>query len=45
MYIYIYIYIYIYVDIQEKKTDFYIFCPKASSVNLNFFTCYISLLY
>ena len=31
--------------IQEKNIHFNIFRPKASSVKLNFFTRYISLLY
>ena len=41
-YIYM-VHIYIY-SIQEENIDFNIFCPKASSVELKFLTCYISLL-
>ena len=46
-YTYIYIYIYIYISYKvfnRKNIDFNLFRPKASSVILNFFTCYISLL-
>ena len=44
-YLYIYIYIYIYRYSRKKSIDFNMFCPRASSVKLNFFICFISLLY
>ena len=40
----VHIYIYIYTVFKRKNIDFNIFCSKASSVELKFFTCYISLL-
>ena len=47
IYIYI-IYIYIiyiwYMVFKKKNIDFNIFFPKASSVKLNFLTCYIYIL-
>ena len=35
---------YIYTVFKRKNIGFNIFCPKASSVELKFLTCYISLL-